>query len=160
MLVGNLTISRCPCAIRTPSDAVGVNAVFGDDLRLLGYGLQRSDDRLTISLHWRSEQRMASDYKIFVHIFDPHTNVPVAQDDAMPLRWSYPTRFWGPGEYVRDDIPIDLKGVLPGNYGIAVGVYDPHTLERLPVVNAQGGPSPDGRLVLPGEIIALQERGA
>ena len=158
--VGDVTVSRSRCDLPTPSDAVRSNTVFGDALRLLGYALQRPDDRLIISLHWRSEQRMETDYKVFVHIFDLDTGVPVAQDDAMPLRWSYPTSFWGPGEYVRDDIPIDLHAVPPAYYGIAIGIYDPHTLERLPVVDVEGQVSPDGRLVLPGEIVAVGEDGA
>jgi hypothetical protein len=157
MIVGDVTISRSPCDLPTPSDAVRSNTVFGDELRLLGHGLQRDDDRLMVSLHWRSEQRMETDYKVFVHVFDLVTSVPVAQDDAMPLRWSYPTSFWGPGEYVRDDIPIDLNGVPQGHYGIAIGIYDPHTLERLPVVDVRHQVSPDGRLVLPGEIVVVEE---
>ena len=157
LVVGHVTVSRSPCDLPAPSDAVRSNTVFGDELRLLGYGLQRGDGRLMVSLHWRSDQRMETDYKVFVHVFDLETSVPVAQDDAMPLRWSYPTSFWGPGEYVRDDIPIDLQGVPPGYYGIAIGIYDPHTLERLPVVDVGGQVSPDGRLVLPDEIVALEE---
>jgi hypothetical protein len=106
---------------------------------------------------------METDYKIFVHVFDPATNIPVAQDDAMPHRWAYPTTFWGPGEVVDDLIPISLVGVQPGAYGIAVGVYDPATMERLPVADGTDQPStlglqPDGRFVLPGQAVIIEER--
>ena len=102
---------------------------------------------------------METDYKIFVHVFDPAIQVPVAQDDAMPHRWAYPTTFWGPGEMVTDIIPISLKRVPAGIYGVAVGVYDPATLERLPVINEIGQPQSDSRLVLPGETVKVEKHG-
>jgi hypothetical protein len=158
-VVGELMVSRSPCAFDVPPDVVGVNASFGDELRMLGYELRRDGGRLTLKLHWRAEQRMETDYKIFVHVFEPATAIPVAQDDAMPHRWAYPTRFWGLGEVVEDVIPISLQGVPAGAYGVAVGVYDPVTTERLPVVNQEGQLQPDRRLVLPGETIKVQEPG-
>jgi hypothetical protein len=157
--VGQVKVSQSPCAFPVPPDAVDVNALFGDDLRLLGYQLRRDKDRLTVTLHWRSERRMETDYKIFVHVFDPAIQVPVAQDDAMPHRWTYPTTFWGPGEMVTDIIPMSLKRVPAGIYGVAVGVYDPATLERLPVINEIGQPQSDSRLVLPGETVKVEKHG-
>lgn len=157
--VGQVTVSQSPCLFPIPPDAVRVNALFGDDLRLLGYQLRHDTDRLTVTLHWRSERRMQTDYKIFVHVFDPATATPVAQDDAMPHRWAYPTTFWEPGETVEDVIPISLKGAPAGIYGVAVGVYDPATLERLPVINEIGQPQSDSRLVLPGETVKVEEHG-
>ena len=158
-VVGQVMVSQSPCLFSIPPDAVGVNALFGDDLRLLGYQLRHDTDRLTVTLHWRSERRMQTDYKIFVHVFDPATATPVAQDDAMPHRWTYPTTFWSPGEAVMDVIPISLEGAPAGAYGIAIGIYDPATTERLPVIDGTGQPQPDGRLVLPGEMIEVKERG-
>ena len=158
-VVGRLMVSPSPCAFDALPGTVGVNALFGDDLRLLGYQLDHNGDRLSLTLDWRSERRMETDYKIFVHVFDPATGTPVAQDDAMPHRWAYPTTFWGPGEVVEDVIPISLRGVPAGGYGIAVGIYDPATMERLPVVDGAGRPQPDGRLVLPGEMIQVEEPG-
>jgi hypothetical protein len=152
-VAGELTVSEPPCAVTAPPNAVCLNAVFGDALRLLGYRIRSKGNRLLVTLHWRSEQRMAIDYKVFVHVFNPETNIPVAQDDAMPQRWRYPTTLWGPGEQIEDEIPIDIRGVAPGRYGVAVGVYDPQTMERLPVVDGEGQACPDGRLILPEELV-------
>ena len=154
-VVGRVMVSPSPCAFDVPPDVVGVNALFGDDLRLLGYRLRHAGDRLTLTLHWQGERRMEIAYKIFVHVFDPATGVPVAQDDAMPRRWAYPTTLWGPGEVVTDVIPISLEGVRAGTYGVAMGVYDPATMERLPVMDGAGQCPPDGRLVLPGETVEM-----
>jgi hypothetical protein len=159
-VAGQVTVSQRPCAFAMPPDdahAVAVNALFGDDLRLLGYRLSQEGDRLTLTLHWRAERRMETAYKIFVHVFDPATQVPVAQDDAMPRQWAYPTTFWGPGEVVTDAVSISLEGVPVGAYGVALGVYDPATMARLPVVDGIGQPRPDGRLVLSGEMVSVEE---
>jgi hypothetical protein len=159
-VVGQVTVSQRPCAFAVPPDgvdAVRMNALFGDDLRLLGYWLSQEGDRLTLTLHWRAERRMETAYKIFVHVFDPATPVPVAQDDAMPRRWAYPTTFWGPGEVVTDVVSISLEGVPVGTYGVALGVYDPATMDRLPVVDGAGQTQSDARLVLPGEMVMVEE---
>ena len=159
-VVGRVTVRRSPCVYDVPPGAVGAvrtTALFGDDVRLLGYHLRHEGDHLALTLHWRAERRMEAAYKVFVHVFDPATQAPVAQDDAMPRRWTYPTTFWGPGEVVTDAIPISLEGVPAGAYGVAVGVYDPATAERLPVVDGAGQIQPGGRLVLPGEMVRIEE---
>ena len=155
-VLGPVTVSQSPCQFPILPDAVSVNALFGNELRLHGYRLERDGDRLKLTLFWRAERRMESDYKVFVHIFDPATGVPAAQDDAMPHRWGYPTRFWAPGEVATDTIPISLGQAPAGEYGVAVGVYHPVTLERLPVVDGNGQLLPDGRLVLPGEKVQVE----
>ena len=160
-VVGRVTVSPSPCEFSLPveaTDTVRVNGLFGDDLRLLGYWLDHEADRLTVMLYWRAERRMETAYKVFCHVFDPATLVPVAQDDSMPRRWTYPTSLWSPGEIVTDAIPISLEGAPAGAYGIAVGVYNPATTKRLPVVDGAGQSQPDDRLVLPGETIQV-ERG-
>jgi hypothetical protein len=143
------------CNLAEVTEAKDLNAVFGDQLRLLEYEIQRTEDRQDVTLYWRSERRMDADYKVFVHVFEPETGIPVAQDDAMPHRSAYPTTFWWPGETVKDVISIALDDVRPGAYGIAIGVYEPLTGERLPLVNSQGQLIPDGRLVL-DEIVEIE----
>jgi hypothetical protein len=153
--LGTITVRDQPCRFPTPSDAIETNAVYGNRLRLLGYQLRRDGHELHVTLYWRSEQRMVTDYKIFVHVLDLQTKRPVAQDDAPPRRGTYRTPFWPPAETVRDSFSISLRDVPPGTYGVAVGVYDPTTMERLPLV-ANDGPHPDGRLELPGETIVIE----
>jgi hypothetical protein len=156
--VGRITVSESACAFPLATDVVGVHALFGDDLRLLGYQLHRDGQELTLTLHWRSERRMGSDYKVFVHVFDPASGARVAQDDAMPLRWTYPTTLWEPGETVRDAIPLALDGVAAGDYRVVVGVYDAATAERLPALGEDGQPLPDAQVILP-ETVQVQAPG-
>jgi len=139
-----------------PSMEVFVNADFGGQMRLLGYDLAREADTLTLTLHWQAQTLMPQDYKVFVHLFDPATETIVAQNDAMPLNNTYPTRWWVMNEVVSDPVVLSLADVPPGRYRLAVGVYEPQTGQRLPVTDAAGHPQPDNRLVL-DEIIEIAE---
>ena len=138
-----------------PPDVIRVNALFGNKLHLLGYQLHRDENQLTLTLHWHSEHLMKTDYRVFVHVFDPTTGLRVAQDDSMPLRWTYPTTYWPLGKVVPDAIPLSLEGALAGGYRIAVGVYDLATMKRLLVVDRVGQPQSDAQMLLPGEMIEV-----
>ena len=99
---------------------------------------------------------MNIDFKIFVHVFEPETGIPVAQSDTMPLNWTYPTTYWGLDQTVVDPITIALADVLPGEYGLAVGIYDPMSGERLAVLDRNGQRQADDRLVLTSETINIK----
>ena len=126
---------------------------FGGVMRLLGYELVQTEDELRLTLHWRTLSPMTTDYRVFVHLFDPTTERIVAQFDGMPLHGSYPTSWWLPGEVLSDQITLSLADVPAGHYRLATGVYDPGTVTRLAAVDAAGHPLPDNRLVLPMEIV-------
>ena len=118
-----------------PAMQVKLGISFGDQMRLLGYDLKHEGGELRLELHWQAAQQMKGDYKVFVHLFDPATEVIVAQDDAMPRQNQYPTSWWAEGEVVSDEIVIFLKDLPPGRYRLALGVYDP----------PDGGPPGGGR---------------
>lgn len=154
LVLGDLTISGIPCSLNLAVEESEANVSFDDKMRLLGYRVERpSSDQLDVRLHWRGEKRMEHDYKVFIHIFDLETGIPVAQDDSMPLRGGLPTRFWALGEEITDNISIDLSSTPPGRYGLAIGVYDSVTGERLSVLMADGQRPNDGRLVTEDVII-------
>ena len=54
-----------------------------------------------------------------------------AQHDGDPANGQAPTTGWLAGEYIEDEhiLPI-APSVAPGEYRLAVGMYDPETLER------------------------------
>lgn len=158
--VGQVTVNESACVLPIPSDAVRVDALFGRELRLLGYQLRRDQDQLTVTLHWRSERLMETDYKVFVHIYDPGSGLRVAQDDSMPLRWAYPTTYWSSGKVIADDIPLSLENAPAGVYRIIVGVYDSKTGARLRVLDSTGQPQPDGQMILPEGTIKVDAYGS
>jgi hypothetical protein len=45
-----------------------------------------------------------------------------------------------------------MQDVPPGQYRMAVGMYNPDSGARLPIVDAAGDRQPEGALVLPEEV--------
>jgi len=130
----------------------GLGMTFGREVLLLGYNLAQEGQELRLGLYWQALRQMEADYKVFVHLFDPATETIVAQRDAMPREGRYPTSRWAEGEVVSDSIILSLAEAPPGRYRLAVGVYHPETMERLPAVDATGLPVRDNRVVLAEEI--------
>lgn len=104
----------------------------------------------TITVHWRGGNPLATDYSAFVHLRDAAGNV-VAQHDGQPRNGSYPTSVWSLGEVIPDGHAVAIpEGIVAGTYVIAVGLYDPHTGERLRVDESPAR-TPDGAVRI-GEI--------
>jgi hypothetical protein len=125
-----------------------VDAVFGDQIALLGYDATTQGAEHTLTLYWQAVGHVEGDWTVFVHVYDPANEAIVSQWDAPPLQGIYPTSWWREGEVVSDPVLLDLSGVAPGEYRLAVGLYDAQTWVRLPIVDASGAPVPGDRLVL------------
>ncbi|HNT78456.1 MAG TPA: hypothetical protein PKH77_25880, partial [Anaerolineae bacterium] len=123
-------------------------AAFGDGLRLLGYDWTEERDKLTLTLWWQATAAPGRDYKRFIHVYDPATEAIVAQDDAMPRAWTYPTSLWAAGEVVSETVMLDLSAAPQDRYRVAVGWYDPETVTRLPARDAEGQPVQLDRILL------------
>ena len=149
-------VKQRPRIFEIPPMQTPAGAEFGGQMRLLGYDLAQTSETLTLTLHWQAMWTVTADYKVFVHLFDPATETIVAQDDAMPLRNTYPTHWWAEDEVVSDAIPLSLAGVPAGQYRLALGLYRPPKGPRLDALDSQGHPLYDNRLVLDQEIILPQ----
>lgn len=141
----------------TPSAPATGEAVFGDWAQFIGYDLgnlkwQRGE-RVVLTLYWRPTDAAPPprDYSVFVHLLSPDGEL-LTTFDAPPAGGTYPTRFWRPGESILDyrvlRIPADLP---PGPAHLRIGVYDPLSLERLPLT-LDGEPAGDG-LILETRIV-------
>jgi hypothetical protein len=129
-----------PTALRVTEPARGfaipqmqqpVGADFGGQVRLLGYDLQRTEKELHLSLYWQALSAMNTDYKLFVHLFDPGTEKIVSQQDVLVGGDGHPATRWVPQEVVSSQISLPLAGVPSGVYHLAVGLYD--AAGRLPI---------------------------
>ncbi len=144
----------------TLQPATSASAVFGNNLRLLGYtlkattahgpGVYRAGGNLPISLFWDVSATPTTDYSFFLHLCRNCETPPLASDDGPPLEGYLPTSVWLPGKPARDDRAIHLPADLaPGRYTLLLGVFNPGDATpagRLPVV---GKPNLGaGRLVL------------
>jgi len=140
--VGAVEVRPLERNFSTPPLEHQVDAMFDDALALLGYDLRQEAGALRVTLHWRALRRMSS-YKVFVHLYDVRSGDLVTQHDAAPKEWTYPTNWWESGEVVSDEITLSLEDIPAGVYRIEVGVYNPETLERLPVQTDSGAPLGD-----------------
>ncbi len=129
----------------TPARPAGVH--FGEGIELVGFEVEpanpgSSTTALDLSLYWRALSPMADRYKVFVHLVGEGGLADVrAQADIYP---HLPTSGWVPGEYLHDQVRLDLPAGLPlGNYRLLLGFYDEVSGARLPVYGAGGTPLGD-----------------
>ncbi|MBC7249149.1 MAG: glycosyltransferase family 39 protein [Anaerolineae bacterium] len=129
---------------------------LGAGVTLLGYDLSRTvvrpGETLPVTLYWKTAQPLTVDYSAFAHVVAPDFYVLTQQDNAHP--GYYPTTRWGTDEYNRDvhpiPIPVDMP---PGIYQLAVGMYNPFTGERLPVLSDVPGAEVGAVLIGPVQVI-------
>lgn len=137
-----------------PSEiAVQTDVVFGDIARLRGFTLQgpdRATRAMTVLLYWEPLAQTSVDYKVFVHLLGPPRpdSSPLwGQDDHRPLYGFASTLAWEPGALIRDPYHLlddPALTLVPAEYTVEIGLYDPDTNERLPVRDSGGQPLGDG----------------
>jgi hypothetical protein len=123
-VLGNLVIHPFSPEIET-------GARWQEGIRLRGGDISENTNNLEVTLYWQTDQPVRDSYKVFLHLQDLDSGEIVAQSDAIPRNWTYPTNEWEPGEIVRDVISIPLVSLPDGSYKIVVGLYDSLTGERL-----------------------------
>jgi hypothetical protein len=121
---------------------------------LEGVDLARQPGAVDLTLWWRALEVPATNYTVFVHLFAPGDPQALVQSDGQPRGGAYPTSWWAAGEVVSETVTLPLEGVPAGTYQLAVGLYD-RTVTRLPAVDADGEPVPNGRLVLPVDVTVV-----
>jgi hypothetical protein len=96
--------------------------VFNESLKLLGYDVTSTG----LTLYWQALALMDTSYTAFVHTLDAEAHI-LNQVDHVPADGARPTTGWLPGEIITDVYAIDLSNAAQ----IEIGLYNPHTLERL-----------------------------
>lgn len=127
---------------------------LGEKIRLLGYDLSRTKlipgKELSARFYWQADEPIETSYKVFTHLLEPDGQI-VAQSDSVPQGGAWPTTMWLGGEIVLDDyalvVPPDAP---PGRYALAVGLYDPATMVRLPLFDETGQRLADDGLLIEG----------
>jgi hypothetical protein len=116
---------------------------FGDSIALLGIDIGpglptapvQPGQTLTYRLHWQALAPILQNYTIFTHLLDAEGNLQAQQDNA-PQQGRYPTSWWDPGEIVLDPYALGLPSdLVPGQYTLRVGLYEPETGKRLILKN-------------------------
>jgi len=123
-----------------------------------------------LSAYWQALGQVDRDYKVFVHLVDSQGNgVAMFDHYPFTLRQEYlaadielnaaylagpaplpghypatgmiPTSLWVPGETLVETVALSLPADLPpGDYTLALGLYDENSMERLLVTGAPDAP--------------------
>jgi len=126
---------------------------FGDLLALQSGTVHRAGSDLVVTLLWQVQASPPLPLTAFVHVYD-RTGRLVAQHDGTPgqngAQSVYaPLALWQAGDVIQDVHAIPLGAPLPPEgYTLAVGLYDPATVERLPARGLDGAELRDDLYVL------------
>ena len=136
-----------------PQNAMDIS--LGGEVRLGGYDMapiscedlpegDGSGCWLELILYWQAQQKMKTDYTVFVHVIGSDGQI-LAQRDVPPDNGAYLTSRWAVGEVVADPMRVPLPPDLSGDgpLEVVVGLYRPDTGQRLPVLDDQGQPVGD-----------------
>jgi hypothetical protein len=128
-------------------------ATFGDVLVLEKAAIQQGAGDLAVTLQWQVQQVPTQPVTAFVHVYDQDGKLlaqhdgQVGQEDS-PANYM-PISLWQAGDKIRDVHTIPLQSSsLPEDYSVAVGLYDPTTVIRLPARSAQGTALPNDLYVV------------
>lgn len=123
---------------------------------LIGYNVDKADlrsgEEIRLTLFWRAEGEMVTDYTVFTHLIDEEGNI-WGQMDSQPLEGDYPTSFWDIGEVIENEYILAINEDAPaGLYRLEVGMYELATRQRLFVLG-DDGETKDDRILLPLSIL-------
>lgn len=129
--VGKVAVTASDRTTTLPPMQFESGASFGlpPAIALAGYDASTTSNTLTLTLYWRQTGAMTTDYKYFVHIFNPANETIAAQADDFPR---IPTSQWAKDEVVSVTISLPLTDLESNTvYNIGIGWYDPNTSDRL-----------------------------
>jgi 4-amino-4-deoxy-L-arabinose transferase-like glycosyltransferase len=109
-----------------PAPRVARTTVFADAVELLGADFPttvRRPGRFHLTLIFRVLRRPPPAHDIFVHLSRP--GQPLVNGDHRPLGGTFPTAYWLPGQYLRDEHAVELPLAVtpPGTYELHVGLW-------------------------------------
>lgn len=150
-----IEVSGRPHVFTPPASELPLPRRIGDAIAFLGYdpptGSPRPGQSVLLTLYWQALGPIDRSYTAFIHILNSDGQI-VAQQDSLPGEGAIPTQSWIQDEYITDRHQIGLPPELPpGQYQVAIGMYDPETGVRLPITDANGQPQGD-RILLPQSI--------
>jgi hypothetical protein len=130
-----------------PDEGTAV-AQFGEEISLLDYQLERSEDDLVVSLRWFGQELPARDITTFLHLYDSSGQL-IAQGDGYPLLGLSPPTRWQATDLVRDVRYLTLPDDFDvRQYSVVVGWYDVTTGQRLTAHDAYGQRAPNDAFLL------------
>ena len=143
--------STLPSFDRPPDMDQRDGTTFGDHITLLGHDLTSAatpGETAAVTLYWKAEQQIGTDYKVFVHLYDGQGGI-LAQRDRRPGLGARATTTWQQGEIVADRYYVEMPSDAPaGTYEVGVGLYDPRSGDRLRAFGPDGDRLAQDRVIL------------
>jgi mannosyltransferase len=145
----SIHVTPWPLNKSLPQDVEVVEAWLGSAIQLYGYEMgEIAGGVLPISLYWLVSDTPEENYLVFIHLVNVSNGEIAGQADRIPLDGLRPTAGWRPDEVLRDDIALPVaQNLEPGEYAVNVGMYNPESGERLPLV-VDGQRQPNDQLTL------------
>jgi len=115
---------------------------FGDVASLLGFQIQGASSlqQISVTTYWEAGSRTTAPLSLFVHAIDANGQVVAPED-----RLDAPIEDWQPGDLIAQVHRLTLPEQT-GALWIEIGLYDPNSGERLPVL--VNGRTVDQRVLL------------
>ncbi len=153
-----------PAVERDALSRLGLIARFGEAIGLVAVeGVP--DNPITapapvrLRFRWLALTKPDRDYTLFVQVLDEENRVWLGVDRPITGGY-YPTGLWQPGETVDHEHRLDLaqlrRTLPPGHYRMVAGLYDPRTMERLPVHPEQGRADEVGYILAEWDVPAIR----
>jgi hypothetical protein len=142
--LGNVSVQGREHEMIAPAPDYPLHERFGDLAMLVGYDIvfDAAQNEMELTLYWQARQEIPLSYKVFVHAYDAESR-RLAQHDSEPGQGRFPTSGWLPGEYIADSHTLIFEHARPAVETIWVGLYDPASGQRLPLLDAAGAPAGD-----------------
>jgi hypothetical protein len=128
-----------------PPVAQRLDATFGEHIALRGYTLHTdalsSTGTLSLTVQWQAQAPPQHDYLLFAHLLN-EAGERVAQIDARPAGPEALPSSWQPPRVHTWTHPLPVPPDLPpGEYWLALGLYNPDDFTRLPLHGATPPPN-------------------
>lgn len=134
-----------------------VGANYGDRIELLGFDIAPKSPKpgqdVTLTWYWKAKKDMKVNWQVFIHM-DSAGPPPTRQGlDHHPVRDLYQTTRWEAGQIVKDVQKVKLRGDYPGGKATFwIGLWNPASSKRLPLVNVKDVKHDNDNRVNAGEI--------
>lgn len=158
--IGELSVRGREHVFSAPEMRFPAQTQIGGAIALVGYDLDSATVKpgtaLRLTLYWHPQARVEKSYTVFTHLLDSQNRI-WGQEDSVPCAGACETTSWIEGEFIVDSYLITVSPDAPvGEYRIALGMYDPASMERLPAFDGNGMGWPDDRVMLAVPIVVGQ----
>ena len=120
------------------TDRQGDFYTFGETVQLQPISIKIDGNSVAVEVLWRVEKPVEDDLTVFVHLYGPGGEL-VAQADGYPIAGLAPFWLWPAGQTIEDHRALLLpQDAAEKDYSIGIGLYNPTTGERIPVISQDG----------------------